>query len=404
MISATIDDQYERIKGDLVGFGLTYDRLMEDVLDHVCCMVEEEMEQGEDFETSYERVLHSIGEKRLPELQHQTLLNLDKKFQRMKRFTYLTGLTGSGMTLLGAFFKMMHWPLAGILLSLGFLLVGLVFLPLYFILSYREQAEKPHIIFPIVGFLTIFLILTGAVFKIMHWPGANIMMVVSLGVLAVGFIPLFVVQIFKKTPGRRVSTPYVIMLLIGISIIALLSRINLSKDTIDQYTDLCLDNMEAVEQIDNRLQNRLGVLPDSLRTAEITTIMEQSEALEKRIGEMQDGLLGRVDQSGVPIDQVSGRDYRNAGREAILDNGAGAEFMEQSAEFRQYLMERVEDPIISDQIGYLMRFAGENPRTRWRVVENESVYEPLIIYYYDLTEFSRRIAFSTCLAVEQLLE
>jgi hypothetical protein len=35
MIAGTIDDHYERIKGDLVSRGLTYDRLLDDLLDHV---------------------------------------------------------------------------------------------------------------------------------------------------------------------------------------------------------------------------------------------------------------------------------------------------------------------------------------------------------------------------------
>jgi hypothetical protein len=80
MITAIIDDNYERIKADLVSRGLTYDRLMDDLLDHVCCMVEEFMEKGSDFESSYSLVLGSIGDNRLTEIQHQTLLNLDKKF------------------------------------------------------------------------------------------------------------------------------------------------------------------------------------------------------------------------------------------------------------------------------------------------------------------------------------
>ena len=101
MIAATLDDNYERIKADLLSRGLTYDRLIDDMLDHVCCMVEEQMDEGEDFESSYSQVLDSIGERQLPEIQHQTLLNLDKKFQRMKNFTYIFGLSSAILTILG---------------------------------------------------------------------------------------------------------------------------------------------------------------------------------------------------------------------------------------------------------------------------------------------------------------
>ncbi len=70
MIAATIDDNYERIRDDLVSRGLTYDRLIDDVLDHVCCMVEEFMSHGNDFETSYDQVLETIGEKRRSSTKH----------------------------------------------------------------------------------------------------------------------------------------------------------------------------------------------------------------------------------------------------------------------------------------------------------------------------------------------
>ncbi len=63
MIAASIDENYERIKADLVGRGLTYNRLIDDLLDHVCCLVEEYMFEGYDFESSYKQVLESIGEK-----------------------------------------------------------------------------------------------------------------------------------------------------------------------------------------------------------------------------------------------------------------------------------------------------------------------------------------------------
>jgi hypothetical protein len=128
MIAAIIDDNYERIKADLVSRGLSYEPLLDDLLDHVCCWVEESMESGKEFESSYSHALDSIGEGRLAEIQHQTFLNLDKKFQLMKNFTYVFGLSAAILTILGSFFKRMHWPGAGIMITVGMMLIVLVFL------------------------------------------------------------------------------------------------------------------------------------------------------------------------------------------------------------------------------------------------------------------------------------
>ena len=43
MIVEEIDANIERIQSDLLDQGLTYSSLLEDILDHVCCMVEKEM-------------------------------------------------------------------------------------------------------------------------------------------------------------------------------------------------------------------------------------------------------------------------------------------------------------------------------------------------------------------------
>ena len=233
MIAANIEDNYDRIRSDLIRLGLSYDRLLDDMLDHVCCMVEEFMEQGSDFEASYHQVLDSIGEKSLPEIQHQTLLNLDKKFQRMKNFTYLFGLSAAILTIVGSLFKRMHWPGAGVLITVGMMLIVFVFLPLFFITSHREQTERKNPVYAIVGYLTIAFLLAAAVFKIMHWPGAGYLVYGSIGFILIGFIPLYVVNVFQKSGKEKANLPYIVMLLVGIACVMLMGNVNVSKDLLD---------------------------------------------------------------------------------------------------------------------------------------------------------------------------
>ncbi len=92
------------------------------------------------------------------------------------KFHVHTRTSSALLTILGAFFKKMHLPGAGILISVGILLVVVVFLPLYFISSHKEQVEKKNPIYAIVGIFTLALLLAGALFTIMHWPGAGLML------------------------------------------------------------------------------------------------------------------------------------------------------------------------------------------------------------------------------------
>jgi hypothetical protein len=402
MMAEVIEANLDRIKSELADQGLTYDKLQDDILDHVCCMLEEEMIDGNDFESSYQQVISSIGLGTLKNLQHQTLILLDKKFQKMKNTSYLIGLSGSILTLIGAFFKMMHWPGAGIILLLGFLLVTFVFLPLYFVLSYKEQAEKPKLVFPIIGYLTLSIILIGTIFKIMHWPAANIIIVISLGIVIVGFVPLYTVQIFKKTSGKKTNLAYLIMLLIGISIILILSRVNISKYAIDGLTENTIQNIKSVDNLNTEIHNIIEIKADSLITPEVKKVMQYSDALSDMADIMLSGLLATVDQEGIAIDEVSGRDYRRASGRAFLNNGLGEDFLDLSLEYKDYLLQVVKNPVVINQIEHDFRFANQNWVIGWN--PKDYTWEPLIVSYQKISEFKRAVVYAEYLVVRDLVD
>lgn len=404
MIAATIDDNYDRIKADLLSRGLTYDRLIDDLLDHVSCMVEETMDEGSDFESSYMQVLDSIGEKRLPEIQHQTLLNLDKKYQRMKNFTYIFGLTSALLTIIGAFFKKMHWHGASILVSGGIALVVLVFLPLYFISSHKEQSEKKSPVYALVGYFTIALLLAGALFKVMHWPGAGRMLQVGTGFLVIGFIPLYVVNVFQRSGSKKPSLPYVVMLLVGISLVMLYSTVNMGKYLIDIYMNEAVANEVRVEQTEEGTLKLLDWAEDSCEASCLQTINkihDDARALQLMITSLQEGMITFLGQPGSSVQDVKGKDNRLAGREVIVDSGRGHDFAQAALQYRVMLEAVIEDQVALAQIADHLECTGKV----WPH-ENGVRYvmdDPLMKNYYKLTDASMGIALAEYVAISRLL-
>ena len=464
MIAATIDDNLDRIERDLVNRGLTYDRLMEDLLDHVCCLVEENMNDGDDFESSYDRVLDSIGDKQLPEIQHQTLLNLDNKFQSMKKFTYLSGLTsvlliiagaffkwmhfpGAGviftvgivlavlaflplyfftsyreqvekknpiyylfgyitlsMMLTGVLFKIMHWPGAGILITLGIVLIVLVILPFYFVTSYRSQVEKKNPLYPIVGYITLALILAGALFKIMHWPGAGIMIEVGIGFVILGFTPLYLVGAFQRGGGDKIRLPYLVMLLVGISFVMLISNVRISRVMQELYIEEAQANEYGVEEVQERTSVLVKMTHDSTfadKQATVLKIHRQARDLQAMIKEMREGIVAYAGQPGFSIDEVKGRDIRRSQRNALMNYDAEEAFVQEASEFREMLDEMLLDPVIRNQINDHLEFTG-------KVWQHESGFayrtgEPLMKVYHQFTDASMGIALTEHVAIEYIL-
>ena len=404
MIAAALDDNYERIKADLAGLGLTCDRLIDDVLDHVCCMVEEYMDAGNDFESSYSLVLESIGDKRLPEIQHQTFLNLDKKYQRMKNFTYIFGLSSALLTIIGAFFKKMHWPGASILVTVGIVMLVLVFLPLYFITKQREQVEKKNPVYAIVGYLTIALLLAGALFKLMHWPGAGLVLQLGTGLLVVGFIPLYVVNVFQRGGGEKVTLPYVAMLLVGISLVMIYTNVNMGKYMIDAYMDEAVINEQQADETRKGTAKLLEWAGDSCDASclqTISSIHADARSIQVMITSMQEDMKTFLEQPGVSLAELKGKDSHGAGREVIVDSGNGHDFAVAALEFRIMLEEQIKDPVARAQINDHLEFTGKVWSGEYGVRDVED--DPFMRTYYKLSNASRGIALAEYVAISRLL-
>ena len=404
MIAATIDENYERIRSDLIHRGLTYDRLLDDLLDHVCCMLEEEMERGSDFDTSFRHVMDAIPDKQLPLIQHQTLLNLDKKYQRMKKFTYVFGLIAALIIIMGSIFKKLHWPGAGILLTVGVLMTVLGFLPLYFRTSYRELAEKKNPIYGIVGYITLALLLLGALFKIMHWPGANIAIYTSTGFLLIGFVPLYVVNIFQKSGKEKIILPYIVMVLVGISMVILFTNVRISKYAIDIYLDEITHNEMFTHEITGRSAELFALAGDSASAdiqEHILRIRSQAETLQEMTAALKIQLLESVNQAGVPIQNVKGKDVRWKGWWDNRVSDLESEFIREARVLRNMLDEMLDDPVVRAQIYDHMQFT----RNIWPYEFGAKILvgEPLVVNYLMLVNISKGIALSEYVAVQYLL-
>ncbi|MCD6565304.1 MAG: hypothetical protein J7K53_05115 [Bacteroidales bacterium] len=58
----------------------------------------------------------------------------------MKKLVFITGALSFSLTTIGMLFKIMHWPVAGILLAVGIGLFALIFVPC--ISKYLYDKEK----------------------------------------------------------------------------------------------------------------------------------------------------------------------------------------------------------------------------------------------------------------------
>lgn len=136
------EQQIEYISDNLKFYGLTTEELHSDILDHICSLIENS--EHNDFDTAYKEAIKNFGgynEMRAIERDTYLLIAFRKNMKRQK-IVYLLGLISSMLICFGQFFKIMHWPGASIIVTLGFALFTIFFLPIYFYHRYKLSYAK----------------------------------------------------------------------------------------------------------------------------------------------------------------------------------------------------------------------------------------------------------------------
>jgi hypothetical protein len=205
----------DRIRRDVKGQDICFSHLADELLDHLCCDVEQEMAHGLNFSEAYRRVKGKMGHRRLKEIQEETLYAVDTKYRNMKNTMKISGIAGTAMLGIAALFKIMHWPGAGILCILGGISLAFVFMPSALTVLWKETKSREKIFLYVTAFLAAMFFIAGVVFKIQHWPFAGIILSLAAMTGVFLFIPALVVDMLRNEPdrsGKTVSVLFAVLL------------------------------------------------------------------------------------------------------------------------------------------------------------------------------------------------
>jgi hypothetical protein len=195
-------EQTEIIREYVDRSAITIDSLKDDVLDHLCCVVEIKIERGKVFDAAVREALYELAPDGLDEIQRETVFLLNStKIIRMKKIMYGIGLLSAISFVLGWAFGIIHLPGARELSIYGFLGFVFVFVPLLAIDRFKSNirwllSDKLKFI---LGTFSALLIAAAMLFKIMHLPGADELFFGGAVLLAFGFLPFLFFTMYKKS-------------------------------------------------------------------------------------------------------------------------------------------------------------------------------------------------------------
>jgi hypothetical protein len=203
---ALTDQQIDFILDDIRARGVEMEDLQYNLLDHICCIIEQNLEANGDFESFYQRTVRQFYKHELWEIEEETIsLQIFKHYYTMKKIMIGSGIVSAIFMTAGILFKFMHWPGASMLLILGIGISSLLFLPLLFTLKAKEKKETKDKVIIGIGTFSGILISLGILFKVMHWPGANMMGLVAVFIIVILFLPIYFFSGIRN-PDTKVNT------------------------------------------------------------------------------------------------------------------------------------------------------------------------------------------------------
>ncbi len=179
----------DQISRDISRQEITFSHLLEDLIDHVCCDVEYEMQAGLNFAEAYSRVKQKMGSRRLKEIQEETLYAVDTKYRYMKNTMKISGVAGTILFGFAALFKIQHWPMAGVMMTLGAFILAFILLPSSLSVLWKETHNRKRLFLVISAFIAGMLLIIGTLFKIQHWPMAGVILTLAVLSGVLFFIP-----------------------------------------------------------------------------------------------------------------------------------------------------------------------------------------------------------------------
>lgn len=147
----------------------------------------------------------------------------------MKNKIYIIGLLSSLLIITGGIMKISHIAGAGIVLITGIITLCVLFLPAAVISSYKDAGKRKPL-FYLAIFITVCADFIGALFKIMHWPGANILMALGIVAPIVVFLPVYLYYHNKEEEASQTNFLYIMFLLVYLSGMSAMLSVNVSKD------------------------------------------------------------------------------------------------------------------------------------------------------------------------------
>lgn len=246
------------------------------------------------------------------------LMVLWKETHSGKRlFLFISAFLAGAAYIMGSLFKIQHWPGSGLMISI-FLITGILFfIPSLLLNKIREKENSSKVPVYITGAIALAIYLAGFGFKMMHWPLAGLLMTLSSLILVLIVFPWYIWSTWKDE--EHISARFIFMVVATLTFIIPAALISFSVErSYEEPFFIQQEQQEAlVEYRQNNNKALLDLYSDSLpypamedlhvRTGRLIDIINGVEASMVQIAE---GASGKPSDKPVKSENRQKNGYR----------------------------------------------------------------------------------------------
>lgn len=207
----------------------------------------------------------------------------------MKKSIYILGIICLSIILFGTIFKVMHFPGAAILITVGLGALSLIFLPITYFKLLKSTNDKLLKLVYHAGFIAFSIDFIGMVFKINHFPGASWFLIVGLPLPFVLFLPAYIVYHSKRKLKTDLNFFGIILFMVYLGVFSSLLSLSTSRSFLNSYVisteSLSNTNQFLISEIESnntynsqQLVNQIEGMKQSLIKA---VESEESQSIKK---------------------------------------------------------------------------------------------------------------------------
>lgn len=206
-------------------------------------------------------------------------LNHSEQKKETPILLHISILIGGILFMLGVLFKVMHWPTSAILLFSGWMIILFLFLPILLFIKVKGAQSSSEKWTYTIGVFSLIVFEMAAMFKMFHWPGASILLILGSVMLVSVFIPRFSWSQFKES--NVISPQYIFIIIISayaVILTALLS-LNVSGNLLTSFSN---DERDAGIISKYYQEKNDLVMADDLQESDSTRLLKEMQAASIR--------------------------------------------------------------------------------------------------------------------------